>query len=178
MSATRTLQQQDDEPEYPCEYGGCDDTRTREDSVEGSYCSQNCADADRGETFLKRLAQDHRFCSGCYRPRKTVFRPPDRESPKLRTKGLVIREAFVGFEELTEHATEGAYGIECRCSAVNHDIDDPDLREGSPYEWWLKRAADQLRSEGQDFGPLSIATFADALWDGVDFAVAVGRALR
>lgn len=151
---------------------------TTESAVGGSYCSTECRDRATGDRVLGHLRQDHRFCGSCYRPRKTVYRPADSEVEKLRSKALIIRESFVGFEELTEFVSEGPYGIECNCGTIAHRDSEPLFRDGEPYEWWLARAVEQLREEGVWEYDLDVATFADALWAGDDLALAVGRAVE
>ncbi|SEO70306.1 hypothetical protein SAMN05216388_101748 [Halorientalis persicus] len=107
-----------------------------------------------------------------------MYRPADSECPKLRTKALVVRESFVGYEELTEHAEQGAYGIECSCGSVGYGDPESLCRDGSPYEWFLKRAIGQLRREGAWGHRFDVATFADAMWEGDDLDLAVGKAIR
>lgn len=174
MSTTR--QQYADR--YECAREGCPERFAERAAVAGSYCSRRCADRDRGEAVLAHLERDHRFCSSCYRPHKVVYRPADSETPQLRSKALVIRESFVGFETLTEHAESAAYGIECECGAVGHRTVEGLCREGAPYEWYLALAVRQLRAEGEWDYQLDIATFADAIWEGAALPVAVGRALE
>lgn len=176
MSVTVTTRHAVEE-HHECARDGCVDEFTTSQAVAGSYCSARCRDRDRGERVLGHLEQDHRFCGSCYRPRKTVYRPDEADVPDLRVKALVIRESFVGFEELSEFAEMGPYGIECQCGTVDHRTAEPIFRDGEPWEWWLARAVEQLREEGQFGYDLDIATLANAHWDGADLDLAMGRAL-
>jgi len=164
-------------PTVRCQYSDCHEHGPEWEFTDGQYCSTEHAVRDDGHEVLSTLARDHRFCGSCYRPQKVVYRPPDTESPKLRTKALVVRESFVGYEELTEHAEQGAYGIECSCGSVGHGDPETLCRNGSPYEWFLKCAVRQLRSEGTWDYHFDIETFADASWGDDDLELAVGRAL-
>lgn len=162
---------------FDCSHDDCDGEFLKPNAVAGSFCSTDCRDRDRGASLLNHLEQDHRFCGSCYRPRKTVYRPKGATCPELRKKALVIRESFVGFEELTEFSSKGPYGIECRCGTISHDAAELLFRDGEPWEWWLSRAIDQLREEGQHDRHLDAAALADAYWETDDLALAVGRAL-
>lgn len=162
---------------YECSREGCTERFASPESIRGSYCSTACADRDRGQDVIDHLRRDHRFCGTCLRPRKVVYRPADADVEDLRRKALLIRESFVGFETLTEHAHMGPHGIECRCGAIDHRGTESWLRDGEPWEWWLLRAVDQLRHEGQWQYRLDIETLANAVWDDQDLPLALGRAL-
>lgn len=156
-----------------CQRPDCTETGRKWEFQDG-YCSPAC---ERADDLLSTICHDHRFCSICFRPRKTVHRPADSESPKLRKKSLVVREAFVGFEEHTEFVERGPYGLECDCGGMDHADRDEFLRSGTPYEFWLKLATDQLRAEGAVDYHFDLATFCDHVWAADDFGVAVGKAL-
>ena len=155
----------------------CGDDHPVETGV-GSYCSTDCRERARGASALRNIEHDHRFCSTCYKPLKVVFRPADRESPKLRKKALVIRESFVGFQDFTEFAESGDFGLECSCGNVDHYHHEPDFRDGEPYEWYLKLAITKFRQEGQTDDRFDLETFADEFWTTDDLELAVGRALE
>lgn len=178
---THTRSRDDHVETYQCSAADCDEEFHAGRAIEGSYCSQACADRDCGQTVLDHLRQDHRFCSTCLRPRKVVYRPADSETPALRRKALIVREAFIGFEDLTQWSDMGPHGIECQCGSLDHHTPDDWLRSGEPWEWWLARAVDQLRREGQWEYCLDAANLAEETWDGgdqdVDLALALGRAL-
>jgi len=168
---------------YECARDGCDGQFTEPKAVAGSYCSSVCRDRERGENLLQDLAYDHRFCGSCFKPRKVVYRPDAYDVPKLRDKAVLIRESFVGFEELTEFAGMGPHGIECECGNIDHFHAEDLFRQGEPYEWYLKLAVTKLREEGRHEYEFDIQTFADELWHdgdtdaGADFALAIGRAI-
>jgi hypothetical protein len=181
MSIKTPQREPTDQPQvdsYECERDGCDTEFVDGAAVQGSYCSQDCADRETGAGLLRALAHDHRFCASCYRPRKVVYRPADAECEQLRKKALVVRESFVGFQHLTEYADVGEHGVECSCGAVDHRASIDLCRDGEAYEWWLKRAVEQLRREGKFDYRFDIQTFADRLWDGDDIELAVGRAIQ
>jgi len=170
MSITLTRQ-----TTYNCAFADCDETRTESSSVDGSYCSVECAARDTGRQFLRDLRHDHRFCTSCFRQRKEIERPTAAARCGL---GVHTDAALVGFEYLTEHAAPGVHGIECACGAVNHDIDEEWLRESGAYHWFLKTAAETLVGEGQREDTLDLATLANTLWETDDLELAVGLALR
>jgi len=142
------------------------------------YCSEECEIADRGQGLLNQIENDHRFCGSCYKPIKTVYRPADETTPELRKKALVIRESFVGFEDLTEHAEKGQYGIECSCGNISHYHAEELLRDGEPYEWFLKLSVETFREEGQREDTFCIETFCNVYWETEQFAYAIGKALQ
>lgn len=178
LDATSIMATSSHPPTVRCQYSGCHDRGPEWEFTDGQYCCTEHAIRDAGDDVLSTLAHDHRFCSSCYRPVRVVYRPADSECPKLRTKALVVRESFVGYEELTEHAEQGAYGVECTCGSVGYGDPESLCRDGSPYEWFLKRAVGQLRREGAWDHRFDVATFADAMWDGDDIDLAVGKAIR
>lgn len=160
-----------------CQYSGCDARGPEWKFTDGEYCSTKHKHQAKGERLLRHLAQDHRFCGSCYRPRKTVYRPDDADCPSLRKKALLVREAFVGFETLTEFSEKGPHGIECACGTTDSHTEELVFRDGEPWEWWLAAAAAQLRREGQHDQTLDAAELADAYWQHDDLALAVGTAL-
>lgn len=191
MSITQHPQQR-----YDCDRPDCDETLTTATSVDGSYCSQDCADRARAARLLRHLRQDHRICASCFRLKKEIERPPDTyQRHGFRKSGVeltydetgtvtaqrysqdVTREAVVGFEHPTRETERGPYGLECTCGAVSHDAEADYFRQAEAYEWFLKLAVEHLRDEGQADYHFDIETFANALWDGVAFELAVGRAL-
>lgn len=177
MSITITTREQALE-QYTCDRGECDHRFTEPEAVAGSYCSTECRDRARGEGALVRIRRDHRFCGSCYRPRKTVYRPDDADVPDLRRKALIIRESFVGFEDLSEFAALGPHGVECACGTTDHTTEEQLFRDGEPWHWWLSAAIQQLREEGFWEYECDAATLADAFWREQDLALAVGKALN
>lgn len=89
---------------YTCQHCGGPFERTT--SVCGSFCSERCLYRHRGEKALHQIVSDHRWCATCFRQIKTTHRPPESE---LRSMDVPrhIRDVFIGFQERTEHATEG-----------------------------------------------------------------------
>jgi len=162
------------ESTYRCAY--CDDEI--EHTVAGSYCSERCHTAHKGQKALNNIRHDHRFCSTCFRPLKVVYRPDDADCPELRKKALIIRESFQGFQDFTEHAESGNHGIECVCGNVDHYHSEDTLREGEPFEWFLKLAFETFRKEGQVDYTFDTETFADQYWQHNDFEHAVGAAIQ
>jgi hypothetical protein len=169
MSITTTRQEV-----YDCALDECEQTRTKTTSVEGSYCSRECADRQRGRDFLANIRTDHRFCWSCFRARKEIERPTDSAVQDLT--GFYVKQAVVGFEYHTEHVEMGPHGLECECGACDHAIEDWNQRESGPYAWWLKEIVDQMRDEGQHERRFDIVAFCDTLWETDDLELAVGRA--
>jgi len=114
-----------------CRY--CSSDRTPANAVD-QFCSLACKHRDLGAKALRNIEHDHRFCSSCYKPLNVVFRPADRESPKLRKKALVIRESFIGFQDVTEFAQIGNYGLECECGNCQHNHAERMPRGVKTYE--------------------------------------------
>lgn len=159
---------------YDCAFPDCDDTRTETSSVQGSYCSQECADRHTGRKFVRLVREDHRFCWSCLRIRKEIEQPT---AFARRGLGPITDEALQGFEYHSEHVTMGEYGLECTCGAVDHDIDGYFKREDGPYHWHILLLVEQITSEGQTNYDFDLATFADVFWETDDFELSLGRAL-
>jgi hypothetical protein len=142
--------------------------------VAGSYCSTECAARAKGESFLSDLRDDHRFCWSCLRQRKEIERPTDEAR---RGKGRYTAEAMIGFEYATEHADAGAFGLECRCGAVDNDTPAYNQRESAPYYWLLVQISRMFVAEGQREDTIDLPTLADVHFGTDDLALAVGRGL-
>jgi hypothetical protein len=164
---------------YECSLKGCDAERTRTSSVEGSYCSRDCADRAHGRALLQDIKQDHCYCWSCFRQRKRVERPTDEA---LRGLGAVTADALIGYESPTAAVERGDYGLECECGAVDHDLPDWGQRSAGPWEWFLQLASEELVDDGRRDDAVDAATLADELWAGGDedvpLELAVGRALE
>jgi hypothetical protein len=163
------------EERYDCAFDGCDNDRTPSSSVAGSYCSTECATLATGRSFLEDIKQDHRFCWSCFRQRKEIERPTDEARRGL---GPVTDEALIGYEYSTPHVSEGVWGLECTCGAVDHDTPAYDVRESVPYYWYLYLIGEQLVADGQRDNSLDLETLADVHWATDALELAVGRALR
>jgi len=161
--------------EYDCARDGCDETRTKHTSVEGSYCSRECADRAAGAALLRDLRHDHRFCGTCFRRKKDVETPTDEAR---RGWSLTIDKSVVGYESPTEHAERGPFGTECECAVVDHDAGIDWVRDSEPYHWYLARAVEYLRERGKRDDSLDVTTLAEQRWAGTDLTLAAGRALR
>lgn len=141
---------------YQCEREQCDDTFTRSTSVEGSYCSERCAELVAGRNLIRHIRDDHRFCHGCFRQQKEIERvdrtlvvgPVEHDA-----LDPTFRDCIVGYEHLTEHAELGeregrdyvveesdagdrapadthvVTGTVCKCGTTDHR-DDYVRREG------------------------------------------------
>lgn len=174
MSVTITHQQR-----YTCAHNDCTNTRTQSSSVDGSYCSRDCADHAHGAALLNDIKQDHRFCWSCFRQRKRVERPPKEA---LRGLGRITADAVIGYQSPTPAVQQGDYGLECRCGAVTHNTPDWNRRKHGPYCWYLANATRRLQQDGRRDTTINPARLADELWsDGdqdVSLELAVGRALN
>lgn len=157
-----------------CDDPECDASYAIPNAV-GGYCSDECAARHRGRKLLRHIRQDHRFCTSCWRPRKTVERPT---AHARRGLGPITDECLVGYEDATRHVEHGPYGLECECAAVSHDIEGWDRRAEGPYHWHLAEIVAQIDAEGQRDIDFDLAVFADAYWETDDLELAVGRAIQ
>jgi len=165
-----------EEPDhFECSREGCDERKTQYGMVDGSYCSEECAARATGADFLDVVEHDHRFCWSCFRRRKEIERPT---AETRRGLGPVTDEALIGYEYSTEHVSEGEWGLECTCGAVDHDTPAYDARESVPYYWYLYLIGEQLVADGHRDNSLDLETLADVHWATDDLKLAVGRALR
>lgn len=164
---------------YECALEECDNERTRTSSVDGSYCSEKCANRARGRGLLRDIRQDHRFCWSCFRQRKEIERPTNEARRGLAP---ITDAALIGYEYLTPAAERGDHGPECKCGAVDHDLPDWGQRSAGPWEWFLQLASERLADDGRRDDALNAAKLADELWtrgdDNVPLELAVGRALE
>ncbi|WP_436933675.1 hypothetical protein [Halovenus marina] len=163
------------EQRYECALEECDQERTPSTSIAGSYCSDECAARAAGRALLQDIEQDHRFCWSCFRQRKSIERPT---AEAKRGRGRWTAEAMVGFEYATEHVDMGPYGLECTCGAVDHDLDWTEVRDRTPFHWYLGLASRQLVADGRRDDAVDVAELADQLWLTDDLELSVGRALR
>lgn len=169
MSVTLTRQQS-----YDCGFADCSETTTPSSSVDGAYCSRECAARDRGRRILNLLRHDHRFCWSCWAERKEIEQPT---AETRRGLGPIADDAVVGYEYLTEHAEMGPYGTECTCGAVDHDVDGWDRRDDGPYRSYLAAIVDRTREEGQHEYAFDRERFDTILDETDDLELALGAAL-
>lgn len=182
---------------YECSRSGCSTTTAEPNLVEGSYCSQQCADLVAGESLLEHIRHDHRFCHSCFRQLKEIERPPahrtlvvgpvdhDNVSP-------TFRDCLIGFEHLTEHADLGERsrdyvdhgdeprptagdavitGTVCKCGTTDHRDDYLRLDEVVSVEnaaTRLCRILGVLGREGQHDKTIDVAALLSALEDQAD----------
>lgn len=122
-------------------------------------CSDHHKRRKRARDLLNTLRYDHRFCATCFRQTKTVDRPPSDQ--------WGLPDCVIGFEDPTEHATEGdltisvdEYGREriaghsekiCECGNTSHVQVDRDLQTRFAFETaeYLREAVAELRAEGK-----------------------------
>jgi len=182
-----------------CSYRDCDANRDPANSVEGSYCSQPCYYRAQGTRLLTHIRdRRHEICGTCFRLTKDIDRPPEeylrrhfqisgvgwsREGKNApwtieRYGQEVSRDSVIGFADITEHAAPGPWGLECRCGAVDHDIDDQAVRDTQAWEWWLQVATEYLREIGARDDIVRAPTVAHAYWRTDDLRYAVGLALE
>jgi len=159
---------------YECSREGCHERKTQHGMVDGSYCSEECAARAAGADFLDVVKHDHRFCWSCFRQRKEIERP---SAETRRGLAPVIDEALIGYEYPTEHVSEGAWGLECTCGAVDHDMPAYEAPDNVPY-WYLYLIGEQLVADGHRDSGLGLKTLAEVHWATDDLELAVGRALR
>jgi hypothetical protein len=176
-----------------CARDGCDERFQVQRAVEGSFCSQECADRSTAGNLLDHIQSDHKYCASCLGVKKDIEPPkPDRAFTESGTGWVVAddsvsvkwfgqetaMDAAVGFEHLTSRAEQGPYGVECACGAVSHDAVDDDFRRHEPFIWHVVTTIDHLREERDKTDRhVDIVTLADALWDGNDLELALGKAL-
>jgi len=182
--------------EDTCAFPDCDAAFSVPNAVRGSYCSQDCADRHDGRRLLRHLRQDHRVCSSCFRLKKDVEVPSeifeqehfdrtgsgwtrdDDGRVTLEFYGQdTAREAVVGIQHHTEHASMGPHGLECECGAVDHDSESDLLRSREAWHWWLAVTTRLHRAEGQRDDAVDPVTLADVYWATDDLELAAGRAL-
>jgi hypothetical protein len=190
MSATDTHTTES----YTCSH--CDGERSPETSVRGSFCSAACYYRHRGTKALHAIRQDHRFCGSCFRRIKTTSRPAERTLQRQQVS-LLVREAFVGYQDRTEHATVGvdefdrdaernhALRVEgtrlsCRCGTVDPQDEHEVLRDldtrATVISLW--RALVALERDGTLQQRPTRGDYFDAFREaGPDWAYATGRAL-
>jgi hypothetical protein len=179
---------------YRCQQ--CGDEHTAEAAVKGSYCSAGCFYRHRGANTLRKIANDHRFCGTCFRRVKETSRPSD---DVLLDAGVSsgVREAFIGFEESTEHAVQAVdefksntdrntalrvegLRLSCQCGTVDlsdeHEVlRELDVRESVVALW---QALVQLERDGVlQQRPIKDDYFAAFRERGPDWPYAVGRSL-
>lgn len=172
--------------------------------VRGSYCSRRCFDADRGESALARIADDHRWCGTCFRPIKEIEPPPDGvsvtvgppEHPARRDTDLVA-DVLVGYQYPTEHMERavdefGGAGDgdarplqrtrwACECGAVDphdqHDLVRDQQPEQTAAALWAALA--RLAKEDTFQQNPDPSRFKTALREyGYDWAGLAGRTLH
>lgn len=174
----------------------CGGPRSPDASVGGSFCSERCLYRHKGEKALRQIRSDHRFCATCFRRLKTVSRPADS---RLEDAGLsrLTREAFVGYQYRTEHATDGvdevaaeerpsdrrlAYSrTSCECGTVDPSDRHEVLRQLDPKQTVqsLWRCLVELERDGTLTHRPSRGAYLEALRKtDLDWSYAIGRALH
>jgi hypothetical protein len=170
MSVTPTTTESDD-----CAY--CGDETPLAELVDGSYCSDDCADRHRGERLFRSLQYDHRLCFACFRWLKEVDKARPRDP-----------ECVIGFQYLTENAEHGVKidtdiprvyrsCTMCTCGSQHQDdyLRDQDLRET------LKRLVGvvaETRREGQHEYNINARVLTETVIETEDWELALGRALE
>ena len=177
---------------YTCEH--CGGPRKISTSVGGSFCSEHCLFRHRGEKALRQIITDHRWCATCFRQIKTTHRPSE-DDLKAMDVPRHIRDAFIGYQDVTEHATDGvdvtdavegsSRRIEytrtsCSCGAVDpcdrHEV----LRQLDPAETIqsLWTCLNRLERDGTLQRRPSQTPYLEALRESNrDWVYAIGRAL-
>ncbi|QLH78690.1 hypothetical protein HZS55_15950 [Halosimplex rubrum] len=105
MSVTTTQRER-----YDCDRDGCGQTFPEGRAVEGSYCSQQCANLVTGRNLIEHIQRDHRFCHNCFRQVKEIERvektlivgPVDHDAI-----ADTLTDCIIGYEHLTEHGELG-----------------------------------------------------------------------
>jgi len=178
--------------------GHCDNWRNPDASVEGSFCSEYCYYASKGQKSLNRIKSDHTRCATCFRRVKTIERPPEGDSVIVEPPaydGAIddVRDVLVGYQYQTEHTVWGVddFGSDavpalkrqrwsCECGNV-----DPRKRDGILERVALgetiHRCFDCL-VDCYKTGAIENAPDADRFQtalqrEGVDWPYAIGRAL-
>lgn len=63
--------------DFDCQYDNCDADEPAGTHPHGAYCSQACADRDRGQGLINTLVTNHRFCGTCFARLKHVDSPTE-----------------------------------------------------------------------------------------------------
>lgn len=86
-------------PDYQCSH--CEDEFDVTDAYRGSFCSPDCYQRHKGESVLRNIAGDHRWCATCFRQIKSVERPTAAFVDQLQ--GDETKASVVGFQYETPH---------------------------------------------------------------------------
>lgn len=103
----------DDEETYECDHCGAE--HHPRDAVK-SYCSHECYLHGEGERILRHVTRDHRWCASCWRPVKTVNKPPTTRYTKApdhpEKDRWQLKDIVIGYQYPTKHmvVTEAALG--------------------------------------------------------------------
>lgn len=180
-----------------CGYRDCPTVFPGHEAVEGSYCSMACYRREKGAGLLGEIKRRHELCYTCFRRRKDIERPPaefmvrhfDRDGMGWSREGAdgpwrlerwgqeTSREAVCGFAYPTQHADMGPHGLECRCGAIDSDVDEPAIRDLERWSEWLAGTVDYLREVGAREDDLRSEIVARAYERTDDLRYAVGFGL-
>lgn len=178
-----------------CKYPDCEEFGHVWEFQE-KYCSNRCKVRHDGREALASLMYDHCRCFTCFNELKTLNPPKpefefdedgygwtmeDGEPTLERYTQEVTRQAAVGFQFLTRHATKGekqvnnhvGWGTICgHCGNTNHTVHDPTLTDRHD----LGRLVELLL--GDDDVDVDAETVHREYEATADIDLAVGRALR
>ena len=194
MSTTSSVSQPNTDE---CAYRDCGTLVAAHEAVEGSYCSRACYRREKGAGLLGVIKRRHELCFTCFRRRKDIERPPAQFMARhFDTDGMgwsregegapwrlerwgqeLAREAVCGFAYPTQHADMGAYGLECRCGAIDADLDEPSVRELEQWTDWLAETVAYLTDVGAREDTLRADIVARAYEQTGDLRYAVGLGL-
>jgi ribosomal protein S18 acetylase RimI-like enzyme len=180
-----------------CAYRDCETTLGDHSAVEGDYCSMACYRRETGAGLLGEIERRHELCFTCFRRRKDIERPPaqfmarrfvrsgtgwSREGEDApwtveRWGQDLSREAVCGFATPTQHAEMGGYGLECRCGAIDGDLDEPAVRDLEDWADWLAETVAYLREVGAREDDLRADVVERAYERTADLEYAVGMGL-
>lgn len=184
-------------PSDTCAYRDCETVVAAHEAVEGSHCSMACYRREKGAGLLGEIERRHELCFTCFRRRKDIERPPaefmrthfDRSGTGWSRDGEdepwtverwgqdETRSAVCGFASPTEHAEMGSYGLECRCGAIDADLDEPAVRNLEEWAGWLAETVAYLRDVGAREDDLRADLVARAYERTGDLRYAVGFGL-
>lgn len=156
-----------------------------------------CYRRQEGANLLLEIKRRHELCYTCFRRRKDIERPPAQFMARRFSKSgtgwsrehedapwtverwgqETSREAVCGFATPTEHADMGVHGLECRCGAVDADLDEPAVRELEQWTDWLAETVAYLVDVGAREDTLRADVVERAYEKTGDFEYAVGMGL-
>ena len=179
-----------------CGYRDCPTVFPGHEAIEGTYCSRACYRREKGAGLLGEIRRRHELCFTCFRRRKDIERPPaqymrthfgrsgtgwSRETEDApwtveRWGQETSREAVCGFAYPTEHTDMGPHGLECRCGAIDADLDEPTVRNLEQWTEWLSQTVDYLSDVGarEDTLRADIVERAYERTEDLRYAVGIG----